>query len=149
MRRSYRRKIGGPVIDRIDVTRHIEPVRPGGLDVLGTPPEASDQIRARVAAARTRQRERYADRPWRTNGQAPGPDLAESWPLTDEAAARLFGEVLSGRLTRRGATRVHRMAWTVADLGAVDRPGLAELDVALRLRTGEPLMASTTARRAG
>lgn len=149
VRRSYRRKIGGPIIDRIDVTRHIEPVRPGGLDGLGTPSETSEQVRARVTVARARQRERYAGEPWRTNGQAPGPSLTEHWPVSDEATRRLAAEVVSGRLTRRGATRVHRMAWTLADLGGVERPGLAELDVALRLRTGEPLLASTVERRAG
>ncbi|MCW2819284.1 MAG: Magnesium chelatase, partial [Marmoricola sp.] len=39
-----------------------------------------------------------------------------------------------------GAVRVHRVAWTVADLAGTAEPGLAELDVALRLRTGEPLL---------
>ena len=45
-------------------------------------------------------------------------------------------------------TRVHRLAWTVADLAEVDRPGVAEAEVALRLRTGQPLLAATV-RRAG
>ena len=35
---------------------------------------------------------------------------------------------------------MHRLAWTVADLRGVSEPGPAELDTALRLRTGEPLM---------
>jgi magnesium chelatase family protein len=38
---------------------------------------------------------------------------------------------------------VHRLAWTVADLRGVDRPGLDELEVALRLRRGDPLLAAT------
>jgi magnesium chelatase family protein len=41
---------------------------------------------------------------------------------------------------------VHRLAWTVADLREVERPGPDELDVALRLRTGEPLMLATLER---
>ena len=44
---------------------------------------------------------------------------------------------------------MHRLAWTVADLAGVDQPGEAEVDVALRLRSGDPLMALTLARRAG
>ena len=36
---------------------------------------------------------------------------------------------------------MHRLAWTVADLRGVDRPGADELDVALRLRSGDPLLA--------
>jgi hypothetical protein len=35
---------------------------------------------------------------------------------------------------------VHRLAWTVADLRGADRPGVDELDVALRLRNGDPLL---------
>ena len=66
--------------------------------------------------------------------------MRERWPLTDAAARMLEDWVTYGRLTRRGATRVHRVAWSVADLRAVGRPGPDELDVALRLRNGDPLL---------
>jgi magnesium chelatase family protein len=69
--------------------------------------------------------------------------LRERWPL-DEAAGRLLDtRVYDGQLTRRGATRVHRLAWTVTDLHGGAAPGLREVDVALRLRTGEPLTLET------
>ncbi len=51
--------------------------------------------------------------------------------------------VYAGELTGRGATRVHRLAWTLADLRGLEVPGTAEADAALRLRTGEPLLLST------
>ncbi len=150
-RRDYRRKLTGPVTDRIDITRHVEPLQlRDQRDPLASPPETSATVRARVAAARQRQRERFRDEPWRTNSQAPGPVLAEHWPLTEAASHRLDSETYSGRLTRRGATRVHRLAWTIADLHGVERPGIDELDVALRLRAGAPLLVTTLdARRAG
>jgi magnesium chelatase family protein len=44
---------------------------------------------------------------------------------------------------------VHRLAWTVADLRGADRPGVAEVDTALRLRSGEPLMLSAIEAVAG
>ena len=72
-----------------------------------------------------------------------GPALREHWPLTESADRHLTERVYSGELTRRGATRVHRLAWTVADLTGADRPGDGELDVALRLRTGLPLALDT------
>jgi hypothetical protein len=34
---------------------------------------------------------------------------------------------------------LHRLAWTVADLRAVDVPGEDEVDTALRLRSGDAL----------
>jgi magnesium chelatase family protein len=52
----------------------------------------------------------------------------------------LEDRVYGGALTGRGGTRVHRIAWTVADLRGADRPDVEELDVALRLRMGDPLM---------
>ncbi len=138
-RREYRRKLSGPVIDRIDITRHVEPVRSHEVGDPLARPEPTSPIRARVGAARERQRLRYAQTPWRVNADVPGPTLRETWPLTEPATALLDDRVYAGGLTRRGATRVHRLAWTVADLRGTDRPGTEELDVALRLRTGEPL----------
>jgi magnesium chelatase family protein len=142
-RREYRRKLSGPITDRIDITRHIEPVKPYEVADPLARPESSAQIRVRVEAARRRQVERYAGTPWRLNADVPGPVLRERWPL-DEAAGRLLDtRVYDGQLTRRGATRVHRLAWTVTDLHGGAAPGLREVDVALRLRTGEPLTLET------
>ncbi len=139
-RRTYRRKLTGPVIDRIDITRHVTPVPPHEARDPLARPESSARVRERVSAARSRQRERYADTAWRLNADVPGPVLRERWPLYPSAAELLDDQVYAGRLTRRGATRVHRLAWTLADLAAAERPGGGELDTALRLRTGEPLM---------
>jgi magnesium chelatase family protein len=138
-RRDYRRKLSGPIADRIDITRFVEPVKPHELgDVLAVP-ESSATVLARVVAARQRQRARYVDTPWRLNAHVPGPLLRERWPLDDAAGRRLDKEVYSGALTRRGATRVHRVSWSVADLRELERPGVDELEVALRLRSATPL----------
>ena len=145
-RREYRRKISGPIADRVDITRFVEPVsRSSGKPrpCRSSGPSRAPPIRLRVAAARARQRERYADHPWRLNAQVPGPMLRERWPLTDGAELRLEAEVYAGRLTRRGAVRVHRVAWSVADLAGTARPGARELDVALRLRSATPLLLSS------
>ena len=141
-RREYRSKISGPMADRIDITRFVEPHHAERRE-LALPyerPEPSAAIRVRVTAARERQRLRYSGMHWRLNVHAPGPLLRDRWPLTDAAMLRLEREVYDGRLTRRGAVRVHRVAWSVADLTAVDQPGCDELDVALRLRRATPLM---------
>jgi magnesium chelatase family protein len=138
-RREYRKKISGPIVDRIDITRNVEPVPPYQAHDVTAVPERSAAIRERVAAARARQAERYAGTPWRLNSDVPGPSLRQSWPLTVEAGRFLDDRVYAGVLTRRGGTRVHRLAWTVADLRGGDRPGLTDLETALRLRTGEPL----------
>ena len=117
-RRDYRKKIGGPIADRIDITRHVEPVRPHEMHDPLAVPEPSAAVLARVVTARERQAERYAGTPWRLNADLPGPVLRERFPLSEDAQRRLDTELYAGSLTRRGATRVHRLAWTVADLAA-------------------------------
>jgi magnesium chelatase family protein len=138
-RRDYRTKVTGPVADRVDIVRHLMPLRRTDRGDRLELPESSAAIRRRVAAARDRQAERYRDASWRLNGHAPGPVLRERWPLSEAGQATVDELVYDGRLSRRGATRVHRLAWTVADLRRVDAPGEAEVAIALRLRTGEPL----------
>jgi magnesium chelatase family protein len=41
------------------------------------------------------------------------------------------------------------MAWTVADLAGRDRPTLDDVDIALRLRQGDPLLVDSLRGRAG
>ncbi len=139
-RRDYRNKVTGPVADRVDIVRHLPPLRRHDAILDTDRPESSAQVRARVVEARARQAERYAEESWRLNGHAPGPMLRERWPLTKAGQRAVDDRLYAGRLSRRGATRVHRLAWTVADLRRVEHPGVEEVETALRLRTGEPLL---------
>jgi magnesium chelatase family protein len=148
-RHHYARKVTGPVHDRIDILRHVlPPTKQEPTTLPGEHLETSVEVRERVAAARERQQRRYADREWRLNGQVPSAVLAREWPLPDAAVARLEKEVLDGRLSRRGAVRIHRVAWTVADLRGRDAPSVGDVDTAYRLRQGEPLLQSAVVRRA-
>ncbi|HEY3531059.1 MAG TPA: YifB family Mg chelatase-like AAA ATPase [Nocardioides sp.] len=148
-RHHYSRKVTGPVHDRIDILRHVlPPTRQEPSALPGEEPETSAVVRARVADARARQHNRYAGREWRLNSQAPSAVLAREWPLPDLGAARLEQEVLAGRLSRRGAVRVHRVAWTVADLRGRAVPTVSDVDTAFRLRQGEALLQDSVARRA-
>src|SRR4051794_30611504 len=59
-RREYRRKLGGPVLDRIDIVRHVEPVPAHEARDPLARPEPTHAIRTRVTEARERQSRRYA-----------------------------------------------------------------------------------------
>jgi len=148
--RAYQQRLSGPVADRIDILRRMSPMGVQLGDRFANR-ESSADVRRRVALARERQRARYAGAGWRLNAHVPGPVLREEHPLPDDARAELDRAVLDGRLTRRGEVRVYRLAMTVADLHGLERPGLDEVRVALRLRLGEPLEAATVTslRRAG
>ncbi len=150
--RDYRNKLTGPLADRIDITRYVGPLRHDQHDPF-TPAETSAEVRARVAAARARQLQRYADCSWRLNAHVPGPFLRDRWPLSEAGQRMVDHDLYDGRLSSRGAVRVQRLAWTLADLASVMSgrdvvPGVAQVSVALQLRKGDPLAVATTARRA-
>ncbi len=138
-RRQYRSRLSGPVLDRIDIVRHVAPMRPHERRDPLSQPESSATVKRRVVAARERQHERYAGTPWRVNGDVPGPTLTQRWPLDPAGAELLDDHLCRNAITHRGATRVHRLAWTIADLSGRDQPGEREVELALLLRTGEPL----------
>jgi magnesium chelatase family protein len=147
-RRQYRARVSAPVDDRIDIRRHVQAVQPYEMHDPLAVPEPTAAVRARVETARKQQAARYEGTPWRTNADVPGPQLAAAWPLTEEGDALLEGKVLDGALTRRGAVRVRRLSWTLADLSGVSErsaPGVAEVDTAVRLRLGTPLPVSVVA----
>uniref|UniRef100_UPI0016030301 YifB family Mg chelatase-like AAA ATPase n=1 Tax=Nocardioides stalactiti TaxID=2755356 RepID=UPI0016030301 len=143
VRRDYRRRLSGPIADRIDITRLVVPARGSQIDRF-RPAESSAEIRRRVAAARERQHRRFAGRSWRLNSQVPSPLLKREWPVSAAGQRLIDTQTYGGRLSVRGAVRVQRLAWTVADLRSVRtgvdvRPGEEEVAAALRLRLGEPL----------
>ena len=118
---EYQSKISGPLFDRIDLHVEAPAVNPADLS-LPPPAEGSQQVAARVAAARAKQSARYAriegERPIRTNAEADGRLLedvaapeADGRKLLTDAAEKL-------KLSARGYHRVLRVARTIADLDA-------------------------------
>lgn len=138
-KRRYASKLSGPILDRIDIQRSIEPASVRQLHGATDDKIDSATLAERIAAARQRQRARYAERPWRVNAEVPGAELRAGWPMTPEADALVDQAMARGRISPRGADRVVRLAWTVADLTEVDRPGAPEARAALQLRLNQPI----------
>ncbi len=136
-RSHYRRKLSGPIIDRVDIWMEVRPQARRGTGSWGRRPESSADVRARVTEARARQDRRFRDCPWLLNSSCPGAALAEHWPLDPEGQRLVDAELGGGTLTRRGLTRVQRLAWTVADCAGVARPGHDEAMIALTLRSND------------
>ena len=128
---EYQSKISGPLFDRIDL--HVEVPAVSGADLSLPPPaEGSAAVAARIVAARTLQKNRYAplkaDPPLRTNAEADG-KLLEEVAAASPAARRLLTEATERmRLTARGYHRVLRVARTLADLSA--SPGVERIHIA-------------------
>jgi len=136
-RRRYRRRLSGPLLDRIDLQIPIDPV--SRADLLADPGarEPSDVVAGRVAAARAAARKRWAPFGWRANAEVPGSVLrSRPWRPPRQALGRLDAELERGGLSARGCDRVLRLCWTLSDLAGCDSPGSAEVAEAIWLRTG-------------
>ena len=135
----YLSRLSGPLTDRIDVRLNVRRVS-SVLAARSAPDQASSSSRAlreRVSAARDRSRARLADTPWQLNGEIPGAALRGSeFRLQSAATAAIDQALARGALTLRGYDRTLRVAWSIADLAGVDRPGRREVAQALALRGG-------------
>lgn len=134
-RRRYAAKMSGPLMDRVDLRVALE--RPS-LAQIGDPGEETAVVADRVAEARARAAARWASEgvAWRVNAEAPGSLLRDRRP-PDEAGVRLLRSAFArGSLSMRGADRVLRVAWTLADLDGASRPGADHVAGAMVLRGG-------------
>ena len=136
-RRRYRRRLSGPLLDRIDLRIPIDPVSRADLMSDDGEQEPSAVVAGRVRQARAAARQRWSAFGWNTNAEVPGPVLrSAAWRPVRSALCRLDDELELGSLSARGCDRVLKLAWTLADLAGVPAPGLAEVSEAIGLRTG-------------
>lgn len=112
----YRRRLSGPILDRVDLHVELQPVPP--VELLSQPTgECSADVRERVCAARERQRARGQEVP---NGHLDAAQLREIAPLSDAARAMLHRGCVEQQLSGRAAAKVLKVARTLADLDGVD-----------------------------
>lgn len=136
VRRRYAGRLSGPLLDRVDMSVQVERVPTAEL-LAGRGGESSATVAARVAAARDRAAHRLAGTGWRTNAEVGGRALRGRLAPSAEAVRCAEGSLLRGELTARGFHRTLRVAWTLADLDEVGRPGGSQVEAALALRNGE------------
>ncbi|HBV01267.1 MAG TPA: magnesium chelatase [Candidatus Taylorbacteria bacterium] len=114
----YKRKISGPIVDRIDLWTEVSVVEHEKLTEGRGGEEASETVRKRVAAARTRAEERYQQLklPFKTNSEVGARDIAAAIPLSDEVKKTLNIAAKKHDLSARSYHRLIKLARTVADL---------------------------------
>lgn len=130
----YRAKLSGPLLDRIDLHLAVAPVAWRAMLRAGRAGEPSAAVRARVLAARARQRARYAGEGWSTNAELPAAALPRHCALPPGAHALLERAVTALGLSMRAFVRSLRIARTIADLGGADALAPAHVAEALSYR---------------
>ena len=131
---TYRQKLSGPLLDRIDLQLHVP--RLSKHELLGEGPgEPSVAVRARVETARQLQRSRYAGLGYPCNAQLPGPLARRASRITPPAAELLADAVDRMGLTGRGFDRALKVARTIADLSGARDVEVGHVTEALSYRT--------------
>ncbi len=133
--RRYAQRISGPIRDRIDIHQWLAPNRIR----FASGSESSERVAERVLAARQRQQYRYRDEPWQINARTP-PDTLRRLPGSEKVQSRLEDLCRTGTISARGAGKMLRLAWTMADLRQAPKPELDDLELAVALRNGEERM---------
>jgi magnesium chelatase family protein len=130
-RRRYGERLSGPLLDRIDVRLRI--TAPAPAELAHGQAESSADVAARVAQARERAAARFTGTGWSLNARIPTQALRRDW-APEPGGVELISDAERSGMSLRGADRVLRVAWSIADLAGSDRPRLEHVSAALALR---------------
>jgi len=130
----YRRKLSGPLMDRIDLFINVPQLK---YEKLAAPDEenSSLKIREKVEIARKIQQERFKN--GKTNSEMELPQIKKYCQIDSKSQNLLRNYVDSGKLSARGYHRVLKVARTIADLDNSENISYNHLGEALMYRIRE------------
>lgn len=130
---NYRKKISGPLLDRIDIYADTPDVSYKDLN-SSEKAESSKEIKKRVTAARNIQLERYKDSGIFFNSRLTTP-LMEKYCVLEKDAEELLKEAFDSlNLSARSYHKILKVSRTIADLAGSEKIGLEHLAEALQYR---------------
>jgi len=133
---NYKKKISGPLLDRIDL--HIEVPRLNfeklSSEKLG---ESSAAIRTRVEEARNKQTDRFKNCPVKTNAEMRNQEIKEFCRLDESSLELLKTAVEQMKLSARAYNRLLKLSRTIADLAQSENIELQHLAEAIQYRHKE------------
>lgn len=132
-RRRYFGRISNPLLDRVDLQLTVQ--RVSLTDYAGAEPaESTAVVAARVRNAREAQLARL--KPWglTTNSDIPTNVMRGELKLAAPVMEPLERALERGIVSARGADRIQRVAWTIADLRGLSQPGISEILEAQQMR---------------
>jgi magnesium chelatase family protein len=136
---KYRRKISGPVADRIDMWVHVGEMPHESLSIHAKRGvDETDVVRARIARARDMQHVRFKGLNNISTNADMGPKEIETRAhLSKKAEETLLGAAKSMKLSARGYHRTIKLARTIADLAGSETIEPAHMLEALQYRARE------------
>ena len=134
---KYKRRISGPLLDRIDIYLEVPAVEVEKLsDDIKV--EDSKTIRERVTRARKLQQKRFIGRIL-TNSEMSNQDIKQYCVITPDGLELLKMAISSLNLSARGYHRVLKLARTIADLALSENILTEHIAEALQYRSREEL----------
>ncbi|MCM8827949.1 MAG: ATP-binding protein, partial [Candidatus Omnitrophica bacterium] len=131
---KYRKKISGPLLDRIDI--HIEVSALGSKQLVSDQIcEDSESIRKRIEKCRKIQIERFKGTGIFCNGHMNTKQLKQFCVLDDGCKSFLQRALEQMHLSARGYDRVIKVARTIADLEESEQINLSHISEALQYRS--------------
>jgi len=129
----YQKRISGPLLDRIDI--HVEVPRVEYEKLASDLSlEGSESIRARVEAARERQRQRFAGTRLACNAEM-GPGEVRGYCRVDDGGRSLLRSAMQQlQMSARAFHRILKLARTIADLANEEGITTAHLAEAIQYR---------------
>ena len=134
----YRNRISGPLLDRIDIHVEVPAMEYQELASLEKG-ESSAQIRERVVASRTRQRERFAKsksaQAIHCNANMRAKDVHKHCVLDEAAQGLLKAAMADLHLSARAYDRILKVARTIADLADAENIAANHVAEAIQYRS--------------
>jgi len=133
---KYKKRISGPLLDRIDLHVDVPPVEEEKLSSFESGVK-SCKVRERVIQAREKQRKRFQNLPIKTNGEMGSAEVRKYCRLTDKAVDLLKQAISRLSLSARSYFKTIKIGQTIADLDGQDKIEANFIAEALQYRAKE------------
>lgn len=130
----YRKRVSGPMMDRIDIHLSISSVEPHKLVGVKSNAEKSKIIQKRVQKARDIQTKRYTKEKINCNAELSSKLVKKYCELNQDCMAILRSAVATMNLSARSFNKTIKVARTIADLAGVEKISKVHISEALQYR---------------